>query len=187
MPVSVFTVNKELSSTTHQNLYTTCAQCAPSALPRWRGTGVAARDEAVQPRPLCEQHHQGGGRGSLLDLGPGGGRGRLLALEAARVEQSSLLPPRRLCCFSGCRHSKLPLPSLVHLCRCCSVSVYTACASSASNKTARRASCRRTLRPLGGVGWGDCESAIHRRATLELYTRIKLPSCEKKKRVRQTR
>ena len=71
--------------------------------------GVAARDEAVQPRPLREQHHEGGGQGSLLDLGRGGGRGRLLALEAARVEQSSLLLPRRLCCFSGCRHSKLPL------------------------------------------------------------------------------
>ena len=29
-----------------------------------------ARDEAVQLRPLGERHHQGGGRGSLLDLGP---------------------------------------------------------------------------------------------------------------------
>ena len=50
--------------------------------------GVVARDEAVQPRPLCEQHHQGSGRGSLLDLGRGGGRGRLLALEAARASNS---------------------------------------------------------------------------------------------------
>ena len=29
-----------------------------------------ARDEALQLRPLGERHHQGGGRGSLLDLGP---------------------------------------------------------------------------------------------------------------------
>jgi len=29
------------------------------------GVAVAARDEAVQLRPLGERHHQGGGRGSL--------------------------------------------------------------------------------------------------------------------------
>ena len=79
-----------------QQLIRTFTQHARNALPLLcpdGAAGVAARDEAVQPRPLCEQHHQGGGRGSLLDLGRGGGRGHLLALEAARVEQSSLLPP----------------------------------------------------------------------------------------------
>ena len=44
--------------------------------------GVVARDEVVQPRQVGERHHQGGGRGSLLDLGRGSGRGRLLAPEA---------------------------------------------------------------------------------------------------------
>ena len=52
-----------------RTLYTTCAQCALPLLCPDGAAGVAARDEAVQPRPLCEQHHQGGGRGSLLDLG----------------------------------------------------------------------------------------------------------------------
>ena len=37
------------------------------------GVAVAARDEAVQLRPLDERHHQGGGRGSLYyDKPPNG-------------------------------------------------------------------------------------------------------------------
>jgi len=74
-----------------QQLIRTFTQHARNALPLLcpdGAAGVAARDEAVQPRPLCEQHHQGGRRGSLLDLGRGGGRGRLLALEAARASNS---------------------------------------------------------------------------------------------------
>ena len=45
------------------------SQCAASVLcPDGAAAGVVARDEVVQPRPLGERHHQGGGRGSLLDL-----------------------------------------------------------------------------------------------------------------------
>ena len=43
-------------------------QCAASVLCPDGAAGVVARDEVVQPRPLGERHHQGGGRGSLLDL-----------------------------------------------------------------------------------------------------------------------
>ena len=46
------------------------SQCAASVLCPDGAAGVVARDEVVQPRPLGERHHQGGGRGSLLDLGP---------------------------------------------------------------------------------------------------------------------
>ena len=64
------------------------------------GVAVAARDEAVQLRPLGERHHQGGGRGSLYYDKPPSRCGSLVATETAVAETAMAA--------AGCCHSCVP-------------------------------------------------------------------------------